>query len=1075
MSPASPVAFTVTISATPVAPATDEDFELSANRVLRFAANATESTGTVTIRTVHDGDPEPTDVVRVSGAVSNTAIPDPADVTVSIVNNDPEALDIAISALAAVDEDAGAAVVTVTLTTRKNTAPMANTELFYVGNPGETATRGDDYTPPPGTDYGSSVFVATVRPSAFSPNAAGTAWVAAPSFTIGIIDDQEAERDETIVFEVDFGEARPPTHTITIRDNDATPAVSIAADNPTVVEEQPAVFTLTRTGATGSPLTVTVSEQADRDLLPDGAATERTVRFGAGAATTALTVALENDRIAEPDGDLTVAVQAGAGYTPGAPSSATVTVDDGDTDTAPPTVTSVVVASTPYSGNTYRWGETIVFTVTFSEPVRVMGRPGLEVGLDNPAGASGSTVRAGFWGLSETEQVTVDSWPAPVSRYVHFGYSVRPFDRDADGVSVGANALRLASGDRIQSDETDTYAEFDHAALAPQRGHQVDGRETVDGEPTAPVAGAGITFVDTDGDPLELLANGTHRLSVPEGGEARYGLRLKTRPAHTVWVSHHYLTYGGDSDLTVPRNFSFDGSIAPDTWDTKTAWVKVAAAQDDDAEDGERVFDNRAFSRDPNYHDLVLPDVVVVEADDEEKGSSQGGAAEPLTAAFEGLPEAHHGETAFTFRIVFSEAVAVTPEAMRTRVLTVAGGAVTGAARVDGETGVWAITVTPDTREALSISLPPASDCDTDGAVCTSDGRALSIGAAHIVNGPADQPERNTSATGTPTIGGTPQVGERLTASTAGIADEDGLDNATFAYQWLVDDADISGATGSTYTLVDGDEGQAIKVRVSFTDDAGNEEELTSGATDAVAAPEPPAKPTGLSATPSHDRVVLTWDDPNDDTITGYVILRRNRDTDAQGQFTELAPDTGSAATTYTDDSVAAGTPYTYRIKAINGHGSSERSRWFHIDTLAGPEPTQEPTPEPESVSEGDADLPNDNSTPGRVAVGGSATGAIGTAGDQDRFAVELVAGRTYQFDLTGSPGGGGTLPDTFFRAIYNSAGQYQADSYNDDFDGGRDSRVTFTATESGTYYARVSGDRDEVGSYTLSVTDVTQ
>ena len=182
--------------------------------------------------------------------------------------------------------------------------------------------------------------------------------------------------------------------------------------------------------------------------------------------------------------------------------------------------------------------------------------------------------------------------------------------------------------------------------------------------------------------------------------------------------------------------------------------------------------------------------------------------------------------------------------------------------------------------------------------------------------------------------------------------------------------------------------------------------------------------------------------------------------------------DTGSAATAYTDDTVAAGTPYTYRIKAINGHGVSERSRWFHIDTPAAPTP--EPTPEPESVSEGDSDLPNDNSTPGRVAVGGSATGAIGTAGDQDRFAVELEAGRTYQFDLTGSPGGGGTLPDTFFRAIYDSEGSYQPDSYNDDFEDGRDSRVTFTASESGTYYARVSGDRNETGSYTLSVTDVT-
>ena len=49
-----------------------------------------------------------------------------------------------------------------------------------------------------------------------------------------------------------------------------------------------------------------------------------------------------------------------------------------------------------------------------------------------------------------------------------------------------------------------------------------------------------------------------------------------------------------------------------------------------------------------------------------------------------------------------------------------------------------------------------------------------------------------------------------------------------------------------------------------------------------------------------------------------------------------------------------------------------------------------------------------------------------------------------------------------------------QSGSCNDDFEGGRDSRVTFTASESGTYYARVSGDRDETGSYTLSVTDVT-
>ena len=62
-------------------------------------------------------------------------------------------------------------------------------------------------------------------------------------------------------------------------------------------------------------------------------------------------------------------------------------------------------------------------------------------------------------------------------------------------------------------------------------------------------------------------------------------------------------------------------------------------------------------------------------------------------------------------------------------------------------------------------------------------------------------------AAGPPTISGTPQVGEELTASTSGISDADGLDNASFAYQCIRTGADIGGATGSTYTAVAADEG----------------------------------------------------------------------------------------------------------------------------------------------------------------------------------------------------------------------------------------------------------------------------
>ena len=218
-------------------------------------------------------------------------------------------------------------------------------------------------------------------------------------------------------------------------------------------------------------------------------------------------------------------------------------------------------------------------------------------------------------------------------------------------------------------------------------------------------------------------------------------------------------------------------------------------------------------------------------------------------------------------------------------------------------------------------------------------------------------------------------MGQTLTADTSGIADANGLSNVQYEYQWLADDADIAGATGLTYTLTDSEESKAITVRVSYTDDADNEETLTSGATAAVAGAqltEPPARPRNLSATASHDSVTLTWDDPGDDSITGYVILRRIPGVDPEGHFDVLVADTGTDATTYTDDTVSAETRYTYRIKAINGAGTSERSRWSHIDTPAAPVPDK-PTGLEATESHGQVvltwDDPGDDSITGYVIL----------------------------------------------------------------------------------------------------------
>ena len=66
----------------------------------------------------------------------------------------------------------------------------------------------------------------------------------------------------------------------------------------------------------------------------------------------------------------------------------------------------------------------------------------------------------------------------------------------------------------------------------------------------------------------------------------------------------------------------------------------------------------------------------------------------------------------------------------------------------------------------------------------------------------------NTAPTGAPTITGTAQVGQTLTAVTTGIVDANGLTSPGYTYQWIRvngTEADIAGENSSTYTLVDAD------------------------------------------------------------------------------------------------------------------------------------------------------------------------------------------------------------------------------------------------------------------------------
>ena len=180
----------------------------------------------------------------------------------------------------------------------------------------------------------------------------------------------------------------------------------------------------------------------------------------------------------------------------------------------------------------------------------------------------------------------------------------------------------------------------------------------------------------------------------------------------------------------------------------------------------------------------------------------------------------------------------------------------------------------------------------------------------------------NRPATGALTITGTARVGELLTADVSEIADADGLDNASFAYQWQADGSEISGANGGAYTLAGADKGKAMSVTVTFTDYAGHEESLTSTATAAVVAAaeedeEPTDRPHGLTAEASDGAVVLTWTAPAVDyKVSSYHILR-HRPKQGEAEPLVYVDQTPNDDTAYTDTDVEAGVLYVYRVKAI--------------------------------------------------------------------------------------------------------------------------------------------------------------
>ena len=81
-----------------------------------------------------------------------------------------------------------------------------------------------------------------------------------------------------------------------------------------------------------------------------------------------------------------------------------------------------------------------------------------------------------------------------------------------------------------------------------------------------------------------------------------------------------------------------------------------------------------------------------------------------------------------------------------------------------------------------------------------------------------------------------------------------------------------------------------------------------------------PAAPTGLRAAAGNAQVLLSWDDPDDDTITGYQVQSK-KGTEDWSSWADIAG-SNSGTTSHTVRNLDNGEPYRFRLRAVNSDGN---------------------------------------------------------------------------------------------------------------------------------------------------------
>ena len=341
--------FEVTISVEADSPAVPVDFTLSENAVLSFAANATQSSGTVTI-TAEDNDVHALDkTLTVSGALSEGARPSPPEtVRLTIENDDDEPVLSLAVAPAEIAEDADVSAVVVS-TGNTTFADAQTITLTFSGSAKK------------GTDYGVSTEQLTLPASEHSVTA-----------TVTALHDTVAEGNESIVVTATHDNGEVGRQTITIEDDD-TATLSVVVSEATIPETggSSTVTVSTADGVTypeEQTITLTMAAASTATESADYEVSSKELTLAAGQTEVTATVTALHDTVAEGNESIVVT----ATHDNGEVGRQTITIEDDDTATLSVVVSEATIPETGGSstvtvstadGVTYPEEQTITLTM----------------------------------------------------------------------------------------------------------------------------------------------------------------------------------------------------------------------------------------------------------------------------------------------------------------------------------------------------------------------------------------------------------------------------------------------------------------------------------------------------------------------------------------------------------------------------------------------------------------------------------------------------------------------------------------------------------------------------------------